>query len=225
MVAYFYRSGEKTLRPRYKVTYPMALPVLEVSLPPKYSPRRLERMGGRLYRKGLRRFLAGEPTLSVGPLAPVDPLPLCRAKGGALALALLSGLPPRQRRVALRGEAAGAEAWRVAEELCPQVGTLLLDFDRGEEALADWLREKFGAAVLRLGQGPAPQAAVELDPRPAPMPRTLRLWGTPDLLGLALLPEEPLPSGFPALPFLELLWETGRVEPDRIRVEWSSEWP
>lgn len=203
----------------------MALPILEVSLPSKYSSRRLERMGGRLYRKGLRRFLTGEPTLNVGPLAPVDPLPLCRAKGGALALALLSDLPLRQRRVALRGEAASPEAWRIAEELCPRVGTLLLDFDRGEETLAGWLREKFGAAALRLGQGPAPQAAVELAPRPVPIPRTLRLWGKPDLLGLALLPEEPLPPGLPALPFLELLWETGRVEPDRIRVEWSSEWP
>lgn len=221
MIAYFCREGEWRFSPRYEAEAPWGLPILRVGLPSRYSSlHRLERVGRRLYRRGVRRFLAEDPSLTAGPLAPISPLPLCRAMGGPLALELLSGLPLRDRRVALRGETAGPEAWRIAEALCPRVGLLLLDFDRGEETLACRLREEFGAAVLSLGQDRAPQMAVELAPRPAPLPRTLKLWGEPDLLGLALLPEGPLPPGFPELPFLELLWETGRVELDRIRVEW-----
>lgn len=218
MIVYFCSSGKKIFWPHYEAAAPGGIPVLKAVLPPQYSSRRLERLGGRLYRKGIRRFLAADPALPVGPLDPVSPLPLYRAKGGELALELVSFLPVRERRVALRGETAGPEAWRIAEELCPRVGELLLDFDRGEESLGRRLREKFGAVTVPLGRGHEPQAAVELSPRPDPLPRTLRLWGESDLLGLTLLPEEPLPSGFPQLPLLELLWETGRVELDRIRV-------
>lgn len=213
MVAYVYQSEEKIFWPRYEAAAPMGLPVLRVALPPGCSARRLKRTAARLYRYGIRRFLTDGSVWDMSPLVPVSPLPLLRAKGGELALALLSGLPLRERYVALRGEAARGEAWAIAETLCPQVGALLLDFDKGEEALARRLRERFGAAPLHLGQGPAPQAAVELAPRPAPLPRTLRLWGEPELLGLAISPGE-------SLPFLELLWETGRVELKELRVDW-----
>ena len=225
MVAYMYRSGEKLFWPRYEAAAPGGLPVLKVALPSKYSPRRLARLGERLRRRGIRRFLSADPTLTVGALEPVSPLPLYRAKGGELALELVSSFPIRERRVVLRGETAGAEAWRIAEELCPRVGTLLLDLDRGTEELEGRLRERFGAAVVPLGKGGEPQAAVELSPRPDPLPRTLRLWGEPELLGLTLLPEEPLPPGFPPLPLLELFWETGRVELGRIRVVRQADWP
>ena len=191
----------------------MGLPILKVALPQRYSPRRQRKMAAGLYRKGLRRFLPGGPGLALEPLVPVSPLPLLRAKGADFALALLAGSPPWERRVALRGETAGPEAWRLAETLCPQVGALLLDFDRGEEALARRLRQRFGAAPLHLGQGPVPQAAVELEPRPFSLPRTLRFWGEPDLLGLRFSREE-------SLPFLELLWETGRIAGKEPQVEW-----
>lgn len=213
MVAYVYQSEEKIFWPRYEAAAPMGLPVLRVVLPPGCSARRLKRTAARLYRYGIRRFLTDGSVWDMSPLVPVSPLPLLRAKGGELALALLSGLPLRERRVALRGEAAQGEAWAIAETLCPQVGALLLDFDKGEEALARRLRERFGAAPFHLGQGPAPQAAVELAPRPFPLPRTLRLWGEPELLGLTISPGE-------SLPFLELLWETGRVELKDLRVDW-----
>ncbi len=225
MVAYFYRTEEHRFRPRYEVEAPMGLPILTVALPEKYSPRRLKRLAERLYRKGLRRYLNGDSGLALEPLTPVSPMPLLRAKGAELILALVSSLPLRERRVALRGEAAGPEAWAIAETLCPQVGALYLDFDRGEEVLSDRLRQQFGAAFLHLGQGPAPQAAVELKPRPDLLPQTLRLWGEPELLGLTLFTEEPLPAGFPALPFLELLWETGRVDLCGIQVARTEEWP
>jgi len=203
----------------------MGLPVLKVALPQSYSPRRLKRLAERLCRKGLRRCLTDNPALDPAPLIPISPLPLLRAEGAELALALLADVPLRQRRVALRGETAGPETWRLAEGLCPRVGALLLDLDRGEEALARHLRERFGAAPLHLGRGPAPQVSVELDPRPGPAVHALRLWGEPELLGLTLRTEEPLPPELPRLPFLELLWETGRVAPEDIRVAREAEWP
>lgn len=212
MVAYFCRGEEDRFLPRYEAAAFMGLPMVKVTLPPKISPRRLGRVAERLYRRGLRRFWSDGSVLNLEPLIPISPLPLLRVKGAELVLALLSGVSLRDRRVALRGEAAGAEAWTIAEALCPQVGGLYLDFDRGEEKLAHQLHQRFGAAPLYLGQGPETQAAVELAPRPFSLPRTLRLWGEPDILGLTLSPGEPLP-------LLELLWETGRMDPGELRVE------
>ena len=213
MVAYFYRTEEKILWPRYEAAAPMGLPLIRVALPRKYSPRRLRRLAGRLYRRGIRRFWSDDPALDPEPLRPVSPLPLLRAMGAELVLALVAAVPLQERQIALRGETAGPEAWVIAEDLCPQVGGLYLDFDRGEEELALHLRERFGAVPLHLGQGRPPLAAVELGPRPSQLERTLRLWGEPELLGLTLLPEV-------ELPFLELLWETGRIDRKELRVDW-----
>lgn len=218
MVAYFCRDETSRFWPRYDILCPMGLPVLKVALPPSYSPCRWRRLSRRLSRGGLRRFLTEERAPEGLSLAPVSPLPLCRAKGAELALALLSGLPLHDRRVALRGEAADPAAWALAEALCPQVGALLLDFDRGEEALSRRLRERYGAAPLHLGQGSAPQVWVELSPRPDPAPGALRLWGEPELRGLTLTTRTSLPPELPRLPLLELLWETGRVSREQILV-------
>ncbi len=217
MVAYFYPGKTRSFRPQYTVMAPGGLPVLGVGLPPRISPRRLEGISRRLYRRGIRRFLAGEAVSVPLPLIPVDPLPLCRVRGAQLTLELLSHLSLRERRVALRGEKAGPEAWAIAEQLCPQVGALFLEFDRGEEVLARHLRSRYGAAPLHLGREPAPQVSVELSPCSPGAFRTLRLWGEPELLGLTLRPEWPLPPDLPPLPFLELLWETGRIEPEELR--------
>ena len=219
MVAYFYREGERKLFPRYEESTPWGLPVLRVGLPDRLSPRRRERLARGLYGRGLRRYLAGEGLGSFPPLAPVDPLPLCRAKGAELVLALLPGVELRQRRVALRGAQADSTAWALAGALCPRVGALLLDFDRGEGELARHLRDRYGAASLHLGQGRPPLAALELAPRPYSLPRTVTLWGRPELRGLTLtVGDRALPPELPALPFLELLWETGRVDREEIRV-------
>lgn len=218
MVAYFYRDGERRFFPRYEVSAPWGLPVLKVGLPGRFSPRRRERLARWLHRRGLRRYLPGEGLGEFFPLVPVDPLPLCRAKGADLLLALLSGVELRERRVALRGEKADPQALGLAEALCPRVGALLLDFDRGEEELSRRLRDRYGAAPLHLGQGKPPLAALELSPRPRRLPRTLALWGEPELQGLTLTAGEPLPPGFSELPFLELLWETGRLSLEEIAV-------
>lgn len=225
MIAYFYREEGRRLFPRYEESAPWGLPVFGVGLPESCSSRRLQALSRRLYRKGIRRFLAGEGIAPPPPLLPIDPLPLCRAMGGGLALSLLSHLPLRERRVALRGEEAGAEAWSIAEELCPKVGTLFLDFKEGEEVLSHRLRAQYGAATLPLGRGQPPQLAVELSPcAPEDFP-ALRLWGKPELLGLTLRVAEPIPPEIPALPFLELLWETGRISLEEISPVREAEWP
>ena len=224
MVAYFFQDGERRFFPRYEVDVPWGLPVLKVGIPARFSPRRLARLARRLYGRGLRRYLPGEGVGELHPLVPVDPLPLCRAKGADMALVLLQGVELRERRVALRGERADSQALRLAEDLCPRVGALLLDFDWGEEELASYLRDRYGAACLHLGQDRPPLAAVELAPRPLPLHRTLALWGEPKLQGLTLgAAGGPLPPGFPKLPFLELLWETGRVSLEEILAEPEAE--
>ena len=121
----------------------------------------------------------------------------------------------RRRCVALRGENAG-DAWAAAAALCPQVGNLLLDFERGEEGLARRLREVYGAAALHLDQGPKPQASVEFSPRDKEVGKTLRLWGKPGLAGVEITA-----GGVDDLPLLALLWETGRLSLENITVQWD----
>ncbi len=219
MVAYFYPAEERRLLPVYEVVAPWGLPVLKVGLPHRFSSRRRERMARRLYDRGLRRYLSAEGAGKFLPLVPVDPLPLCRAKGAELLLALMSQVEVRERRVALRGSQADPLAWALGGALCPRVGALLLDFDRGEEALSRHLRDRYGAVCLHLGQGPEPQAALELAPRPESLPRTIALWGRAELPGLTLgVAEGHLPPEYPRLPFLDLLWETGRVSLEGVLV-------
>lgn len=203
---------------------PMGLPLLRAALPPGKPERRLRQGAKALRRRGVRRVVTSpgldeEAGLREFGLEPVSPLPLYRAMGGRLALFLLEDVPLRTRRVALRGEEADSGAWLLAQTLCPQVGTLFLDFDRGEETLGDRLRERYGAAPRPLGQGLEPQVSLELAPRSDPVGKTLRLWGEGELGGLAVtLPGAALPEGLPELPLLELLWETGRIKIEDLAV-------
>lgn len=223
MVAWLTIDEERRWRPKLAPARPLTLPLLKVSLPPGDPARRVPQAARRLRRRGLSRVLPG-PGLEDGELLErwglraVDPLPLCRAKGADLALALLENVPLRRRVVALRGNSADPAAWSLAEALCPRTGALLLDFDRGGEALADHLQRRYGMPPLSLAQGPEPMVSVELAPRPVQIGRTLRLWGEPDLGGLTLSCRTDLPAQMPRLPFLELLWETGRLAPEQVLV-------
>lgn len=220
MVAGLWEAGERRLFPRYLPEAPLGLPVLRTELPPGLSPRRLARVAGSLRKRGIRRYFTA-PALrdvTLPGLSPVDPLPLLRAKGDALALALLEGVPLRERRVALRGEKADLPARQLATALCPRVGMLLLDFDRGEEDLRDLLRREQGAAAPALGSGFTPQVSLELSPRRDEVGETLRLWGEPRLAGLTLTAELPFPPDCDPLPLLVLLWETGRIPLSGFRV-------
>ena len=161
MVGYLYRlqSGRERRLPgwiwnwlplRAEPVTVHGLHLLGVGLPPGGSIRGLDRGAKVLQKKGCARVLAAPELRCIGltdilrarGLSLVDPLPLCRAKAPELALALVEKLPLRRRCVALRGENAG-DAWAAAAALCPQVGNLLLDFERGEEGLARRLREVY----------------------------------------------------------------------------------
>ena len=234
MVGYLYRlqSGRERRLPgwiwnwlplRAEPVTVHGLHLLGVGLPPGGSIRGLDRGAKVLRKKGCARVLAAPELRCIGltdilrarGLSLVDPLPLCRAKAPELALALVEKLPLRRRCVALRGENAG-DAWAAAAALCPQVGNLLLDFERGEEGLARRLREVYGAAALQLDQGPKPQASVEFSPRDKEVGKTLRLWGKPGLAGVEITA-----GGVDDLPLLALLWETGRLSLENITVQWD----
>jgi len=210
-------------RPRSAPTRVRGLPLWEVALPPGNLRRRGRQAVRALRRAGVGRALA--PHELVGELgklgvAPVSPLPLCRAVGDRLALALMEGLPLRRRSAALRGNRVTAEATALALALCPQVGTLLLDFGEGEEGLGETLRRRFGAPALRIGQGPSPQVTLELsqvEPR-GEGGTILRLWGEPQLGGLTLTAAGEVPDGMEELLLLEVLWETGRLPLEAVQV-------
>ena len=211
--------------PRVSSERILGYPLLAVSLPVGDPAKRLAQGAKLLRRQRVRRVLAA-PGLDSGVglagwgLVPVSTTPLCRALGARLALTALAPVPVRDRRVALRGSVADGLCRTLAETLCPQVGQLLLDFDRGEEALARRLRLAYGAAPLHLGPGAPPQVSLEFEPRPAPAGgRTFKLWGEPDLGGMALVPPPGLPPDLPALPFMDLLWEAGRLPLEEVALE------
>lgn len=227
MVGYLYplRSERRNWlwawkRPRVEPVKLHGLTLLGAGLPPGELSRQLDRGAKALRKKGCARALtAPELDCSELPdilrrngLTPIDPLPLCRTKAPELALTLVERLPLRRRCVALRGGDAHT-AWPAAAALCPQVGVLLLDFDRGEEELSRRLREVYGAAALHLRQGSLPQVSVEFAPRGEAAGAPLRLWGTPELAGCRLTAGE-----VDDLSLLELLWETGRLRLEDIVV-------
>lgn len=216
MVGWLRWSGERGFLPRLSMERPLGLSMLAADLPEGKPCRRLGQGAAALRRRGVRRVilspgLGEKEILTQFGLRFVDPMPLCRALGAQLALARLENVPLRERRVALRGEKADPVALVIAQTLCPQVGTLLLDLDRGAGELSDHLRRRYGVAPLALKNAPPPQVTLELGPRRDVLPDTLRLWGKPDLGGLELWCDLPIPADLPRLEVMTLLWEAGRV--------------
>lgn len=218
MVALLRYDGRKRGRVRMRQVLHSGVVFLAVDLPKRMGGVRWRRLARSLRKRGARRAIpVGEgPSPQRLGLVPVDPAPLCRSLAPAMTQALLAQIPLRCRRVALRGE-DGRTAAALAQALCAQARTLLLDFDRGEEELARDLRGRLGIACPHLGQGEEPQMCLELAPRPTKGPCTVRLWGEPDLGGLTLTAAAP-PPGTPPLAFWTVLWETGRLRAEEIAV-------
>lgn len=237
------REGDPALFPRANPVRILDFPLLEVALSPSKPGKDGEKPGkdGEKQRKnGEKQGVRGAKVLrkhgvfrALMPqkwaegaqkqgIFPVQALPLYRALGDRLCLKLLEGVPPRHRRVVLRGEKADAAAQALALALCPQA-TLILEFEEGETALAQRLQRTYGAPPLDRAWGESAQVAVELSP-PAvegPLPQgahRLKLWGEPDLAGLTLDCPENLPPDLPRDPFLALLWESGRLKPGEIGI-------
>lgn len=228
MVGWLHWSNRGGWRPKVSQTRLMGLPLLEAALPQGGQERRLAQGAKALRRRGIRRVLLspgieGAQILDHFGLQGIDPLPLYRAKGAELALTLVRQVPLRERRVALRGTAADALAWQIAERLSQKAGTVLLDFQRGEEALAEHLLARYGAVPLHLGLGLSPQVSIELEQCGTPVGRPLRLWGTPELHGLELAAEGEFPPEVNEAALLTLLWETGRRSLEEIWIRRAAE--
>lgn len=216
MVGWLHWSGERGFFPRLTREYPLGLSMLSAALPEGRPERRLSQGAKALRRSGVRRVVAApgleqRETLEAWGLTTVNSLPLCRAMGDRLALAMLQDIPLRERRVALRGDKVDLTAMNLALSLCPHTGLLLLDFDRGSEALCDCIHRRYGAAPLLLEKASPPQAVIELSPREDSLPGTLKLWGEPDLGRLELWADLPSLPGLPYMAALTLLWEAGRL--------------
>lgn len=216
MVGWVRWTRERRFRPGVSAVRVLGFPLLAVDLPEGDPARRGRQAAKALARRGASRALL-PPEL--GEAFPgVDPLPLCRAMGADLALAFLGDVPLRERQVVLRGEKADRVALDLADTLCPQVGSLYLDFDRGEEELAGYLRFRYGTPPHPPGRIPRVQLAVDLSPREKRGEPTLILWGRPGLLGLGLSLGKELPENLPQFPFLALLWENGWVKKEDILI-------
>ena len=150
----------------------------------------------------------------------MDPEPFCQAIAVPLALAALrrAGILRVRATVALSGPRVSRPLFAAAERLCPQVRHLVVDVPGEGEELAAWLREEYGAAVLRPG-GAAPDVTLAFGPGGEERGRVLRLYGLKCLANNSPIPEEGgLPPDLAPLPLLSLLWECGRLTEGLIQI-------
>lgn len=149
----------------------------------------------------------------------VDPLPFYRAVADLLALGALEaeGLAPGRAAVALSGPRLSPELQGTAQRLCPLVRGLAIDVPGEGAAFAAWLHRRYGLPV-RPPEGAA--ATVAFGPGGGRWGRALELY--PEGAGLAGLavtaPELALPAGCEGQ-LLAALWEQGRLERGKLRVE------
>ena len=188
--------------------------------------RRVARGARALARAGVRRVLTAPEfpcweTLIQAGLRPVESEAFCQALAAPLALAALEwqGRPPTLACVRLSGRRVSAPLARAAETLCPRVGRLAVDAGEEGRELAAWLRAEFGAAIQPPEAGGA-DVALCFGPDPAPGRTVFRLCGPrPDLAGFLPAPAgSRLPAGLDRIPLLALLWETGRLPWERVRI-------
>lgn len=203
----------------------------EIPVRPGLGERRLGRRvdkGARLLvRAGVRRVVTAADfpcwdRLVQNGLRPVEPERFCQALALPLTLAALrrQGVPPAQASVVLSGPGASHALLRAAEELCPRVRRLSVDVPGEGEALADWLWREFGAARVSPDAGSEADVALRFGPEGRTGRTTFELYGLrPGLAGLRLIPPEGVGKrGLDTLPVLALLWEEGRLDPQKIMI-------
>lgn len=190
--------------------------------------RRLDRAAKALVKAGVRRVLVPPefchwPQLERWGLRRVDPVPMLQALAAPLALAALErrNCPPERSAVALCAARVTYQVCRAALELCPRVRHLVVRVPVGGERLAAQLRAQFGLPRLEAESGIHAQVAVCFSPDiGVETDHRLELFGRSPSLGGAELrvEEQPELGESEKLPFLSLLWETGRLSPADIRV-------
>ena len=203
----------------------------EIPVRPTLGERRLGRRvdkGARLLvRAGVRRVVTAADfpcwdRLVQNGLRPVEPERFCQALAVPLTLAALEqqGVPPAQASVTLSGPSASRALLRTAEELCPRVRRLSIDVPGERENLADWLWREFGAARVSPDAGSQADVALRFGPGGRPGHTTFELYGLrPGLAGFRIAPPEEVEKlGLDPLSVLALLWEEGRLDPQKIMI-------
>lgn len=196
------------------------LPFECVSLSARNPTRRQIRKAARLLsRAGVRRVIAPSelpcwPELERCGIIPVDPVPFLQALAVPLALAALSqiGVSPLHATAVLAGNRTSKAFCDAAISLCPLIQRLVILAPSGGDLLADYLRREYGLPLLK--QCPSPHLALLFsEPETEFDAPALRLYTpTPDILGISIKPQKHFADeDLEDLPFLAVLWETGRL--------------
>lgn len=181
--------------------------------------RQLTRAAKLLRRAGVRYVLenaGGRPALPGLPV--VDALPLYRAVADRLIWERLSmrKIAPERATVVLRGEYPDSELAAAARTLCPGVRQVVIETDRGRQALQRSLLRQFGVAVM-----PVKDERDVLTVRFSGQNRgeELNLCGQVDLGGLSVdAPHLVLPETLVRASTVCALWQAGLLELPQIRV-------
>ncbi len=232
MIGIVEHKGGRGRRPRVERRGLMGLSCLWTEIPvnerlrDKARLRRVRRGAEELVRAGVRRVLTAAEfsdwsELKGAGLRPVETETFCQMLAAPLALAALGvlGRPPERAAVLLRGASVGPALIRAAEQLCPRVRDLAVDAGAEGEELAAWLRAEFGAAV-RPPETTGADVVLCFGPGEPAGRIVFRLYGPkPDLAGFFPAPQGlNLPGGLDRLPLLALLWETGRISKEGLKI-------
>lgn len=205
----------------------MGMPVWRLGWDPDslFARQRALRGGRRLVKLGVRRVLLPEEFPFVERLEPMGLVPI-EASGlyavlaGPLALAALTGRgeEPCRAGVTLCAPRADAFLARAARFLCPRVKRLSLCVQQGGERLCAQLYRQYGAAVEQGGDRQGLWVCFDGtdDPEALDVRRPqLRMPGL-----VLSVPGLELPPDWPADCVLTALWQSGRINPERIEVVW-----
>ena len=188
--------------------------------------RRLRQAVRLLRREGARRVLVPDgfacwELLEEEGLCPVDPAPFCRALAAPLVLALLKrrGVAPERATVLLRGVRVDRALFEAARSLCPMVRTLAVSAPEGGSDLCRLLRQEYGAAVPETAGDRIPDGTADFSPECSAISGALALY-SPGLClaGLELRVHGVQLPDAERLPLLALLWEEGRLPPEKIEI-------
>lgn len=203
----------------------LSLPVLKARVPRGgwRESGRVDRAAHLLYRQGVRRVLPVREfnrwdNLNGRGLWPVDTLPLYRAMGAQLVLAVLEGRgeAPCDAAVVLRGDHVDADLSAAARKLCPLVRRLAVDTQRGAQQLSWELYWRYGAAV-EPGQTDGTWLSVRFNGENCG--EDLVLCAQPRLMGLEVYaPGLAVPEELEPVPVLTALWQAGLLSAQQIRI-------
>lgn len=194
----------------------------------KYITRLVRKGAKALSKAGVRRLLTAPDNpwweeLRQWGLVPVESEGLVQALAAPLALAALSrqGRTPERSSVALVGKRVNRAFFQAAMQLSTRVRSVAVVAPEGGEALAAELRAEYGIPVLTAAESADAQVTLCFSPGELRGGgEVLGLCGLrPQLGGLILESEKQLPlPEEERLAFLTILWETGRLSPDDLRI-------